>query len=527
MYPTNKYNKVYNLIQKSLWIENIKMQKNYKIPKFPKLKKNNLYYDVVIIGGGIFGCTTAYLLKSIGKKVALIEGSDIGNGCTGFSTAKLTSQHGPIYTLLNKIYDNKTAQLYYHMNENAIDLVKNIDQKLKLDCEFEYRTHTIWTSDEKKIDIIKKEYETCNNLGIYCKLLKKTDLTKELPYSIEPKIGITFFNQAQFNAYKYCIELCRYINSDGCKVYENSMVNDISNNSPHEIKLENDIIINSKFVVLATHIPILDKSLHFSLLEPTRSHCIAARLDNYNGKNKLHNMFINIDIPLRSLRTNDNDNIIVVAGETFKQGDETDTNKYYLNLEKWIKQHFNIKEIVTKWSAMDYFSSDILPYIGYLDNKSNSIFIATGFNKWGLTNGVAASQIVTDLIQNKKNPYYYMIDSCRINKKQINGLIQENLHTIKHFVGDKIKNSIILDDINSLKIDDGGIVKIGNKKVGVYLDKKNKYHIIEPICTHLYCDLVFNKGDKVWDCPCHGSRFDVDGKVLHGPACKPLNQIKI
>jgi glycine/D-amino acid oxidase-like deaminating enzyme/nitrite reductase/ring-hydroxylating ferredoxin subunit len=422
------------------------------------------------------------------------------------------------------MHNKETAQLYYEMNENALKTVEKLVTELKLECEFERRNHTCWASEDSNVDLIRKEYSTCKELGIDCQLLEKGELEAELPSSINAKLGVTFKNQVQFNSYKFCTELCKHIDGGGCSIFEESRVTSVSNDQPHQLKLEeNNSSITSDMVVLATHLPIMDQSMHFAFLEPSRSHCIAVRVEPH----KLHNMFINVDSPLRSLRTSHDDSVVVVSGESFKQGDETDTDRFYSNLINWAQQHLNTTEVLTKWSAMDYFSTDHLPFIGYLHRSTKTIFTATGFSKWGLSNSVAGAQIVADLIDNKANPFHQIVDARRWDlTKQLSGLAQEGWHTTKHLIGDKIKHLLKPSDIKSLKAGEGAVVNVENQKVGAYLDHNGQYHLVKPVCTHMGCDLVFNQGDTAWDCPCHGSRFDVEGKVIHGPACKSLHQIK-
>jgi glycine/D-amino acid oxidase-like deaminating enzyme/nitrite reductase/ring-hydroxylating ferredoxin subunit len=404
---------------------------------------------------------------------------------------------------------------------------------LNLNCEFERRSHCTWTSDETKIADIEKEYKVITELGIKAKLLNKYELSTQLPPSINPLMGIQFENQAQFNSYEFCVELAKHIDGNGSNCYEQSLVSNVTETSPHKIELaDNQSSISSDFVVLATQLPIMDRSLHFSILEPNKSHCIAVRVDQSKQNFKLHDMFINADQPMRSLRTSENDNVVVVSGESFKQGDDVETNKYYQNLEKWAREHFNVTETIARWSAMDYWSTDHLPYVGYLHRGTNSIFCATGFKKWGLTTGVGAAQIITDLILDpsnpNKNPYHSLLDARRWDiSGSVKGMMEEGWHTTKHLIGDKIKAHSTDKDIQSLKNGEGGIVRSKEGKVvGAYRDDEGKLHVVKPICTHMGCNVLFNTGDKIWDCACHGSQFDIDGNVIHGPACKNLERLK-
>lgn len=499
----NSSKSVLNSLSKtSLWLSNAGLTSTRSKTIYPKLTKINNQplhdqYDVIVIGGGIVGITAAYQLKQYGKKVVLIEGRNIGGGTTGFSTAKLSSLHGPIYAIMTKMHDDKIAKMYYDMNQQAIHQIETLVHDLNLDCEFEKRSHTVWTSDETKLDLLKKEYDVCTKLGIPCEFLNSTDLQKELPSTLHPLGGLKFPDQAQFNSYKYCVELSKHIQGNGCDIFEDSLVSSIKEGKPHTVYVEqepqhvqegkekeNNIEVKADYIILATHLPIMDRSLHFAFLEPSRSHCIAIKV-NPTEQYSLHNMFINADTPLRSLRTSQNDEIIVIAGETIKMGDESNTIQFYENLEKWAKQHFQVQEVIAKWSAMDYFSSDHIPFIGYLYRGTQSIFTATGFNKWGLTNGVAGAQLITDLVMGKEfTPYHKMVDARRWNLlKQFAGLSMENWHVSKHFIKDKFLHALNFNNVDSIKKGHGGVVNSGLTKVGVYKDENGKCYCIKPTCT--------------------------------------------
>lgn len=182
--------------------------------------RHGVNYDVAVIGGGVVGCTAAYLLKAAGKRVALIEGRTIGIGATANSTAELTALQGQVYSLIANKHDRKTARLYYEMNQEAIDFVKDLVKEHKLDCDLEVRAHTLWTSNPGEHPAIRNEYELCQRLSIDCQLRDSQSLLQELPESLRPHIGLEFPNQAQFNPYKYCTSLCKLIATNVGKTYE-------------------------------------------------------------------------------------------------------------------------------------------------------------------------------------------------------------------------------------------------------------------------------------------------------------------
>lgn len=542
----------------SIWIKTAGVANpNQLPPRFPTLAHlPQRHYDAIVVGGGVFGTTVAYKLKEAGKKVALIEGRTIGSGTSSFSTAKLSAQQGPIYSSLVQKHNDSTALNYYHMNMRGISIFEEIIGKLSLDCHHDKRQHIMWTSDPKNIPIINKEYDTCKRLGIPCHLLQSQELLQDLPDTIAPLLGLGFPDQSIFNPYLYCTELSQRIPGDGCDVFENSRVSSIEVYNPIRVICEeHNCTFTADKLVLATHLPIMDRSLHFAYLEPSKSHCIAAKIrrfdqtgeegkgdftkekaesseehqDDVKGKNirgrNIHHMYINVDMPMRSMRSSHDGNYLIVAGESIPQGEKTDTQIFYDNLINWVNQNFYVDEITSHWSAMDYYSGDHIPMIGHLYRGTDSIFTATAMSKWGLANGIAAAEIITDLIEGRENPYTHMVDARRVDIHQAKGFLLENLHTAEHFIKDKFKSAFTTRNILSLQPDEGDLVKVGLRTVGAYRDPQGVYHIVNPVCTHLGCSLLFNSGDKVWDCPCHGSQYDVDGSVIHGPAVKPLTKL--
>lgn len=485
----------------------------------------DLHFDAIVVGGGVFGCTTAYKLKSTGQRVALIEARTVGSGTSGYSTGKLSAQQSVVYSILAKRHNDEVARKYYDLNMHGISMVDELITKLGINCEFELRSHATWTALEDNIPAIMEEFETCQRLAIPCYLMNEADLERELPTSIGAKTAICFPDQAQFNPYTYCKELCSHIEGDGSRVFENSRVTSVDQYSPHRVVIEErNSILTADRIVLATHLPIMDRSMHFAMLEPSRSHCVSARVRN----KPLHNMFISAEQPMRSLRATCNDDIVVVAGDATKQGDEPMTQQFYDDLILWLQRNFEVEEIVSRWSAMDYYSGDHIPFIGYLYRGSNSIYTATGFSKWGLATGVAAADIINALIHDEANPPFLdIVDARRWDlQRQWKTVLEESMHTASHFVKDKVKAILPQKSVVALNPGDGSIVEAGSETVGAYRDEDGNLHVVRPTCTHLGCTLIFNIGDKVWDCPCHGSRFGPDGDVIHGPATRPLTRLQ-
>jgi len=406
----------------------------------------------------------------------------------------------------------------------GIEIADELVKKYNIDCDFQRKRHFAWTSSPDMVQQINQEYQLCQEIGIECKLLKGEEIGSELPMSLNPLLAIAFDNQAQFDSHSFCLGLAKEIQGDGCDVFENSRIMDVSLTSPHELQVESDVTVRAKQVVVATHLPILDRSLHFSILEPTRSLCVSARVKEEKA---IPNMSVNVGQPQRSLRMyKDN---VVVSGESFKNGEESQTQGKYDNLKAFLKEHFDVTDddITYQWSAMDYFSQEHVPFIGELHPGATTLFTGTGFSKWGIAMSVAGAELIADKIDGKSSPFTEAVNAQRFNKNIASEFVQQNADSAKHLIGDKIKNLFEFNDISSIKMNQGGIIKHKGQNVGAFKDSNGKIHAVKPVCTHLGCDLVFNHGDNKWDCPCHASRFDVDGGVIHGPAVQPLERVDL
>lgn len=493
------------------------------VNQYPKLTAA-AHYDVAVIGGGIFGVTAAYLLKLAGKKVALIESRTIGSGTTGCSTAKLTAQHGLVYKKIASKYDGPTAKLYGEMQIAAMKEAERLVAEHKIDCEWMKKDAHVWATDDKMVEELKAEGAACAHFGWPVETIDPS--ASDLPASIGAKAVLRWKDQVAFNPFAFCQGLAAKVDGGQGAVFENTRVDnvsDLTSLSHHTITIADAPNITASKVVIATHLPILDISCHFAFLPPSRDLCVLVKLSSPI----IQGMYISAEHPVHSVRPIGDGTMVMVCGEEYTPGSTTAVKEKYAALEAWARAHLPVAEVLGTWSAEDFMSGDHMPYIGFLHHGTKSIFTATGFSKWGLSNGVAAAMLVRDLITEKENPYTNMVDARRWKLLQTgSSFLEENKEVTKHFIGDKLK-ALVAPHISTLKPGEGGLVKADKHgTVGAYLDENSKWHIVKPICTHLGCHLQFNNGDLCWDCPCHGSRFGVDGEVLHGPACKNLQLLE-
>jgi len=497
---------------KSLWIETTKNELNLK-----PLEKDE-ETEVCIIGAGLFGLTTAYYLTQLGKKVIVLEKGDIGEKVSGNTTGKITSQHGLFYDHLIKDYGKEYAHQYLKANEEAIKNIKEIIDREQIECEFTEKKAYVYALNEDEVLDIEKEVDAANKIGKDAKLVTETDL----PFKV--KTAIEFDGQAQFHPRKYMMGLAKSIIKDN-KIYNFTTVTDVEKSGDDFIVYTDSGNIHSKYVVLATHYPIINApGFHFLKMYQSTSYIIAIETDS-----KLpQGMYINDKPPIYSFRTAqyNGKEILLIGGSDHKTGEPIPDNSKYEDLEKKAKELYPDCKVLFRWNTRDCISLDKIPYIGEFSNLMKNMYIGTGFKKWGMTFSNIAANIVTDMIMGRQNKYAKTFEATRMNpiknRWEVKNMVKESVQSI---VLNKFK--IGANSIDEIENDNGAIIEIDGDNVGIYKDTEGKIYAVKPVCTHLGCLLSWNNLDKTWDCPCHGSRFDYMGKNIYEPARKNLITINI
>lgn len=482
--------------------------------EFPSLQENK-QTQICIIGGGMTGLSTAYYLTKLGYPVILLEKDRIGEHTSGNTTAKITSQHGLFYDYLLQSLGNKKASQYYFANEQAIHNIETIVQKENISCHFERQNAYVFTEAENQVEKIKKEIKAVEKLGGHAKFVK------ELPIPVQSKGAICFENQAQFHPYLYMQGLANCIIKQGGKIYENTKVYDIKlEDETYEITTQK-AKVHSPIVVLATHYPIVNfPGFYFMKMYQEISYLIAieTQYNNWNG------LYISEEKPTISLRKTEN-GLVLLGGQEHKTGEKIPLKDQYASLEAKAKYLFPDAKIRYRWNTQDCIPLDKIPYIGEFSHLMPNLYVATGYKKWGMTHANIAANIITDKIQGKTNPYADVFDATRLKPiKNYQELMQMGKQVGKSLVVDKFKMPKEL--LQQLQPEEGKILEINGQKVGVYCDTQGNYHFIKPVCSHLGCELTWNALDKVWDCPCHGSRFSYDGESIEAPSINHLERLE-
>ena len=491
----------------SYWVDSTKKT------NFPKLG-SNLSTDVCIIGGGMTGLATAYMLKDSDLKVTLLEASEIGMGVTANTTAKITSQHDLFYDYLIKSYCFDTAKKYLDSNEEAIHTIENIVKAENIDCGFECQAAYVYTCSKDFVQKIKDETAAVKSLGLDAKLVTETSL----PFNV--KAAICFPNQAKFHPRKYILGLLPAL--DKMNIFEHSKVTNIKAENGRYKAYANGHTVDCKYLVLACHYPIKNfPGMYFLKMYQDKSYIIAVD----TKKPLFDGMYISAEEPVTSFRTVDN--LLLVGGSGHKTGaNNIDLDKSYINLENYIKSIYPDAEVKYRWTTEDCVPIDKIPYIGKFSKLFNNMYVATGYKKWGMTTSHVAAKIISDDILGKENKYASIYSATRLqpikNSKAFGEILNQTVYSLAI---NKMRKPKL--DYTEIQNNCGGIVNYKGRKVGLYKDENGKMYAVKPYCSHLGCELSWNNLEKTWDCPCHGSRFDYTGKIITEPTTKNLERIDL
>jgi glycine/D-amino acid oxidase-like deaminating enzyme/nitrite reductase/ring-hydroxylating ferredoxin subunit len=499
------------VIKDSFWLEENEKRNINKLEKDIKI-------DIAIIGGGITGLTTALLLSEYGMEVAVFEGYEIGYGATGHTTAKVTSQHGIIYSELVKCYNDGTAKKYADANENAIKNIKRIIDKYHIDCDYQTVKSNLYASDKDNVDKLFKEYSAAKSVGL------PASCTSNISLPFKTHASLTLSDQGMMHPKKYADGIANALKKHKVKIYEHTRIIKIDEGNTYVLNTDCSIKIEADTVVIATKYPIINKKgMFFTKLHVERSYVVAASLPNFN----LDGYYINVEKNVRSIRPYSlgKESLILIAGANHEAGECNDTEKPYADLIKFAEEIDPDAKIKYRWSTQDCITLDKIPYIGKLSKDMPNVYLATGFNKWGMTHSMVAGIIISDDIMNKKNPYSDIYDPTRsLNLVAAKELIVQGADVAADYL--KIIKPEKTKDIDKIVRGEGEIININGDSVGVFKDENNNVFMVNPKCSHMGCLLSFNKAERSWDCPCHGSRFSYLGEIIDSPAVKTIQMIK-
>lgn len=494
----------------SLW--KAKAQKT----NYPSLE-SHITVDIAVVGGGITGITSAYLLAKTGQKVAVLESHELAGGTTGDSTGNLYAMIDKRLHHIQSKWDEETAAAVAQSRSAAVDLIENLVLEHSIECGFKRVPWYLFSETGKKDETIEKEIAAAKKYGL------EVEELHELPLPVQVSSAIKVEGQAQFNPAAFVRGLAEKINSQYCQIFENTNVHHIEKGENLVLSTQKGTV-TAKKVILATHSP---KGIYGvqTAIYPYREYAIAAKLNSgYYPEGIYWDTEATFHSSMRPYKNDTGDYMLVLGGH-HKVGQEDNYNRFFEKLEQQARKLFDVSSIEYKWSAQHYKPADGLPYIG--ESPDDNIYLATGFSTDGLTYGVLAAMIFQDLLSGRENKWAKLYKAGRFTPvKSAKNFIKGNINVAKQYIKDfSWKNDA--EAFSEVKAGEGKVMKVDDEKWAVFRDKEGKVHCLSAVCTHMACIVDWNDAEKSWDCPCHGSRFETTGDVIEGPAFSPLDRREV
>ncbi len=475
-------------------------------------------FDVLIVGGGITGITTALLLQKAGKHCLVAEAHSLCFGTTGGTTAHINTFFDTTYDEVQSDFSKEAASLLSKAAQSARDLFKKQVADYKIDCGFAEKDAYVYAQDEEQTEELEKMVRASKEAGA------SVDYTDKIPLPFSFTKAIVFHQQAKFHPTRYVQALAKAFEDGGGTILQHCAVDTFENEDGMLQVTTANGIIKAKALVWATHIPPGINLLHFRNA-PYRSYVIAVKLNGAYPDDLAYDMYD----PYHYYRTQeiDGENYFIIGGEDHKTGHEENTEACFNNLIAHAKTNFDVAEVTHKWSSQYFEPSDGLAYIGHLPGNPNNVYVATGYGGNGITYSHIAAQVLTDLITTGQSEYKDLFSPGRI--KPVAGFtafVQENADVVKEFVTRRFAAEKITG-LSDLARGEGKVIKYEGDMIALYKDDSGNVHALNPVCTHAKCIVGWNSAEKTWDCPCHGGRFGIDGEVLTGPPRKGLSKIEL
>ena len=475
-------------------------------------------YDVIIAGGGIAGVSTALLLQEAGLQCALLEANTLCFGTTGGTTAHLNTLMDTPYTVIARNFGKENAALVAQAAKNALATIKSNIGKYNIDCGFEEASAWLFSKDQKQSDELEAIRVASSEAGL------EFSYTNRIPVPVDFERAFEIKGQAKFHPVRYVHALAQAFESLGGVIVQDCRVKAAENTDPVVVQTNSGEFLCS-WLIYATHIPP-GLSLLNLRCAPYRSYAMAVRLKNNQYPEGLsYDMYD----PYHYYRTQkiDGKPYFIAGGEDHKTAHVDNTEVCFLRLESHIRTWFDMQEVAYRWSSQYFEPADGLPYIGHMPGQPGKILVATGFSGNGMTYSTVAARLLTDMILKAENPYSGLFDPNRI--KPIAGFtnfVKENADVVKqYFTGLFSKED--LQVLSDLAPGEGRVVRFEKHSIALSKDDTHNLHAISPVCSHLKCTVAWNSTERSWDCPCHGARYDMDGKVLTGPADTDLENMDL
>lgn len=473
--------------------------------------------DVCVVGAGIAGLTTAYLLALEGRSVVVLDGGVVGGGETQRSTAQLSNAIDAHYVEIERLHGTAGASLTAASHSAAIDKIEAIAQTEHIFCDFQRINGYLFAANPKDEHLLLNERDAAERAGLH------VELSEHAPWEMYPGPCLRFPRQGQIHPLKYLAGLAEAFIRHGGRIYDQSQVGQVTGGKEARVETENGAVVRCSQVVIATNTPFNNMVAIHTKQAAYRSYVVAARVPRGYVPRSLY--WDTADpyhyVRVYSSQKAENGDLLIVGGEDHKTGQSTDAKDAFERLTAWAAERCpGWGAVEYTWSGQVMESVDGLAYIGRNPIDDDNVYIATGDCGMGMTHGTIAGMLISDLIGQRDNNWANLYAPNRITLRAGVEFARENLNVARQFT-DWVTGGEVAT-VEEIPLNQGAILREGATKIAVYRDERAMLHRMTAICPHLGCVVRWNNAETTWDCPCHGSRFDCHGQVITGPATSDL-----
>lgn len=480
----------------------------------------HLQADICIVGAGIAGLSSAFQLARHGKSVIVLDAGPVGGGETGRTTAHLANALDDRYFEIERIHGAEGAKLAAASHTAAIAFIEQVTRSEHIACDFSRLDGYLFVPPGESVEVLEKELEAASRAGV-----PGVEVVPQAPIpGFDTGPSLRFPHQGQFHPMKYLAGLARLIREKGGRIYTEKKVISVTGGSPATVETEDGLTVTAQAVIVATNTPVNDRVVMHTKQAAYRTYAFAASLP---PKSLPLALFWDTLDPYHYVRLHQSLNgsnghiHIIVGGEDHKTGQADDEDERFGRLEAWARERFpRMGKVQYRWSGQVMETVDGLAFIGKNPWDEENVFIATGDSGMGMTHGTIAGMLLTDLILGRENPWAELYSPSRKRLLALREFAKENLNVAAQYT-DWVTGGDVKSEAEIVP-GSGAVVRRGLTKIAIYRDELGRLHEHSAVCPHLGCIVQWNDVEKSWDCPCHGSRFDCEGEVLHGPAISGL-----